>query len=74
MNETLLTVDQAVLLAAILGLVSGAIIALVSAKSLIKNFKIKEAYKWETLINSAMSNAYKAGYVDGKAKKKDLAV
>lgn len=69
MNETLLTVDEAVLLAAIFGLITGAVVAVVAIKSQIKTYKAREGAKWAKLISSAMANAYSAGYADGKAKK-----
>jgi hypothetical protein len=72
MNETLLTVDQAVLLATLVGALFGAIGALIAAKSMIRTYKIREQVKFQTLINSAMENAYKAGYGDGKSKKSAL--
>jgi hypothetical protein len=65
-----LTIDQAVLIAIIAGICLGAIFALGFSKSQIKIFKAAEAKKWGDLINLAMTNAYTAGYADGKGEGK----
>jgi uncharacterized membrane-anchored protein YhcB (DUF1043 family) len=70
MKETLLTIDQAVLLAIISGIIIGALIALISTKSAVKTYKAEQSKKWSDLINMAMTNAYSAGYADGKSKGK----
>lgn len=70
MKETLLTIDQAVLLAIISGLVVGTTSTLVATKSAIKTYKAEQSKKWSDLINMAMTNAYTAGYADGSAKGK----
>ena len=60
-----LTIDQAVILAAIVGSVFGAFMALYYTRELVEKYKATQYRKYADLINMAMSNAYTAGYTDG---------
>jgi hypothetical protein len=60
-----LTVDQAVLLAALVGVIFGLFGGFVKG---IKDERGKARAHYTKLINSAMENAYNAGYTDGNMK------
>jgi hypothetical protein len=60
-----LTVDQAVLLAALVGVIFGLFGGFVKG---IKDERGKARAHYTKLINSAMENAYNAGYTDGNTK------
>jgi hydrogenase/urease accessory protein HupE len=60
-----LTVDQAVLLAAVVGAIFGLFGGFVKG---IKDERGKARAHYTKLINSAMENAYNAGYTDGNTK------
>ena len=60
-----LTVDQAVLLAALVGVIFGLFGGFVKG---IKDERGKARTHYTKLINSAMENAYNAGYTDGNTK------
>lgn len=62
-----MTIEIAVTLAAIVGLLFGAIVGMAWG---IKDEAKKSRTKWETLINSAMANAYQAGWIDAKSEDK----
>jgi hydrogenase/urease accessory protein HupE len=60
-----LTVDQAVLLSALVGAIFGLFGGFVKG---IKDERGKARAHYTKLINSAMENAYNAGYIDGNTK------
>ena len=60
-----LTVDQAVLLAALVGVIFGLFGGFVKG---IKDERRKGRAHYTRLINSAMENAYNAGYTDASTK------
>jgi hypothetical protein len=64
-----LSIDQAIILAILVGVIFGGASALIWTKSQIKEYKAKQEKKWSDLINLAMTNAYKAGLADGSAPK-----
>ena len=60
-----LTVDQAVILAAIVGAIFGAFTALYYTRELVEKYKATQYRKYADLVTMAMSNAYSVGYTDG---------
>lgn len=61
-----LTIDQAVILAAIVGSVFGAFMALYYTRELVEKYKATQYRKYVDLINMAVKNAYNAGRIDGE--------
>lgn len=62
-----MNIDTVAILAALTGLFFGAIIGTALG---IKDEAKKSQRKWESLINRAMSDAYKAGWVDALSEGK----
>jgi hypothetical protein len=63
--KTLLTVDQIAVIAMLLGIIFGMFGGFVKG---IKDERRKGRAHYTRLINSAMENAYNAGYTDGNMK------
>lgn len=64
--KTLLSVDQAVLLAMVVGMLIGLAGGLYAAKTQITKYKLRQERHYTRLINLAMKNAYNAGRIDGE--------
>lgn len=62
-----MNIDTVAVVSALVGLFFGTIIGTGFG---IRDEAKRARAKWETLINSAMANAYQAGWVDAKAENK----